>query len=192
MGELGAQVTGGGLCPAGLQNSHQGQALRKLWPSPHPHLCLLMAATIWLGHFLWNLPPSTPSSSLPYGQPRGLRASQSGCLAPSAMTAEQGLRTLPWGCYQRRLALPQQDQTLEGKVIPWDLPFLVRTEDNTCSRFTRICYLTMTWPPERGIWHQDFYNHSSCLSLLSPWKGFCWEFEVFLMQKPPLSLHGLQ
>ena len=64
-------------------------------PPPHPHLCLLMAAPICLGHFLRDLSPLTPTSSLPYGQPRGLKAIWAGCLAPSAMTAEQRLRTRP-------------------------------------------------------------------------------------------------
>ena len=108
-----------------------------------------------------------------------------GAPAPSAMTSEQGLRTRPWVCCQLSSAFSQKDQTLEGEVMPWDLPCLVRTEDNTCSRFIRTCYLTMTWPPERGIWHQDFSNHSSCPSLLSPWKGFCWEFEMFYCTSHP-------
>ena len=58
------QVTGWGLCPAGLQSPHQGHPLAGSRPRgggvPLPHLCLcsLIAAAVCLGHRLRDLASS--------------------------------------------------------------------------------------------------------------------------------------
>ena len=54
-----------------------------------------------------------------------------GHLVPSVVSAEYGLRELP-----TEICLFSQDLDLGGsggrKVVPRDLPFLVRTENNIC------------------------------------------------------------
>ena len=81
-GQRGAEGTGWGLCPSGLQGPHQGpaQALRRL--------CDLLALAVGPGR---GAVCRTPAPSL-FGL-RSLRAGWVGRLAPSVMTAGQGRGT---------------------------------------------------------------------------------------------------
>ena len=73
-----------------VASTGRGQALRRQWPSPR--LCHLLAAPSALDTICKTC-SHTPHMA-------GLRSRRASCvwrLAPSAMTAEQGLRTQRWG-----------------------------------------------------------------------------------------------
>ena len=92
-----AQGTGSGLCPAGLQSPHQGHPLAgpRPWGSSetltHPCLYHLIAAAVGIGPSLQDLS----------GFGSCLRPEH---LAPSVMTAGQGLETWSWRNHQLRSA----------------------------------------------------------------------------------------
>ena len=167
----------------------QAQALRKLWHTPP----IPISASSWQHPSAWD----TFCGTCPLPHPP----------VPCHM-GNLGA----WGPFGLGAWLPQQWQLSrvwgpgpEG-TASWARPLLSRTRPWRGKSFLKTCPFMsgqritlvrdlqerVTWPPEQGIWHWDFYNHSSCPSLPSPWKGFSWEFEMFLIHKPPLSLHGPQ
>ena len=93
-GDLGAQGTGGRLCPAVLQSPHRGTpaAGPRPWGSGDPLPASATSRQLsLLGRDLQDL--HAPHM----GHLSSLRAGWVGCLVPSALMAEQGLRTRPWG-----------------------------------------------------------------------------------------------
>lgn len=189
--DLGAQGTCGCLCPADLQSPHCGPH----WPGPGLEESVTLSpplpppgSTILLGCHLQDLLPHPP----PHGGLRSLRASWAGHPAPSAMTAEQGLRTRPWGSSSWALTQPGLDPG--GYVVPQDLPFLVRTETNTHEIFRG----TVTWPcpdpQNKGSDIKMFKQLTTPLPHL-PRKGLHWELAGSLgclKHEALLSLQGPQ
>ena len=52
-------------------------------------------------------------------------------------------------------------------------------------------YLTMTWPQEKRIWHQESLQQLTMPSLTLPIKGLCWKLSGslrFFRHEPPTSL----
>ena len=111
------QETGWGLCPVGLQSPRQGSplagpALRWGESLLYPCLCDLKAAAVCLACALLALPPPLQLPEELEGQ-LGLRR-----LAPSMMTAGQGLGTGPWGSCQLRPASSARTWALAGGPRP--------------------------------------------------------------------------
>ena len=154
-----------GLCPAELQNPCQDCPLvRRPWGGsellPDPHLCEVMAVALCLGHSLWGLAPAVGWPEESEGQ------LGPGHLAPSVVTAGYGLGAAAEIC------LFSQDLDLKGagEVVPRDLPFLVRTENNIC--LVEIYKSIITWQQSdhknKGFDTKKFAttNHTSPLPFL--------------------------